>query len=148
MRRDGEVIARQAGQTQLRWQVMWTAATGQLTVPDIARRPGRSRQAVQRVADQLVAEQMATFEPNPDHARSPLVVLTRRGSAGILDQINQASGGRNQQTGHYLGDAGIRSLRAPAPQDRASPGRTPPAAALTPSPRARCAPPHKRPPRG
>jgi hypothetical protein len=53
LRRDGEQTARSAGQTQARWQVMRTAATGPFSVAMIARRLGLARQSVQRVADEL-----------------------------------------------------------------------------------------------
>ena len=45
LRRDGEAIAKLAGQTQARWQVMWIAATGRFSVAMIARRLGLTRQA-------------------------------------------------------------------------------------------------------
>src|ERR1700728_3241101 len=76
LRRDGEQIAKLDGQTQARGQVMCIAATGRLSVAMIARRLGLARQSVQRVADEIVAEQLASFEPNPDHQRSPLLILT------------------------------------------------------------------------
>jgi DNA-binding MarR family transcriptional regulator len=87
LRRDGEAIAKLAGQTQARWQVMWIAATGRLSVAMIARRLGLARQSVQRVADAIVAEGHASFEPNLDHQRSPLLILTSDGQA-VLDTIN------------------------------------------------------------
>jgi DNA-binding MarR family transcriptional regulator len=111
MRRDGEAIARTAGQTQVRWQVLWIAASGQLTVPSIARRLGTSRQNVQRIAHEIVADGLATFESNPDHSRSPLLVLTRRGSA-TLDRLNQTARRRNLELTRELGDAQVRRLRA------------------------------------
>ena len=51
-RRVGEQIAALEGQTQSRWQTMWTIdAAGSLTVPQIARRLGVSRQNEQRVVN-------------------------------------------------------------------------------------------------
>jgi DNA-binding MarR family transcriptional regulator len=58
-------------ETQARWQVMWIAGSGHLTVPSIARRLGITRQSVQRVADELVAEGLASFQPNPTTAAHP-----------------------------------------------------------------------------
>lgn len=110
MRRDGEALARRAGQTQARWQVMWIAATGGLTVPAIARRLGVTRQNVQRIAHELVADRLATLDENPDHRRSPLLQLTPRGRE-VLDEINQAAARRNIQTAAELGDDGTRRLR-------------------------------------
>jgi DNA-binding MarR family transcriptional regulator len=111
MRRDGEAIARAVGQTQARWQIMWVAAAGRLTVPSIARRLGTSRQNVQRIADEIVKDGLATFEPNPDHQRSPLLLLSRRGTA-ILDRLNESASRRNLHLTEELGDAGVRRLRA------------------------------------
>lgn len=49
------------------------------TVPRIGRALGHSRQAVQRVADHLVAEGLADWIDNPDHARAKRLVPTERG---------------------------------------------------------------------
>lgn len=110
LRRDGEATARSAGQTQARWQVMWIAATGRLSVAMIARRLGLARQSVQRVADAIVADDLATFEPNPDHQRSPLLILTD-GGQHALEQINDAGRIRNLSNAAILGDDGITHLR-------------------------------------
>jgi DNA-binding MarR family transcriptional regulator len=110
LRRDGEAIAKLAGQTQARWQMMWIAATGRLSVAMIARRLGLTRQSVQRVADAIVADGHATFEPNPDHQRSPLLILTSAGQAA-LDTINDRSRQRNLHNAAIIGEDGITELR-------------------------------------
>lgn len=110
LRRDGEATARSAGQTQSRWQTMWIAGTGRFSVATIARRLGLTRQSVQRTADALVAEGLATYEPNPDHQRSPLLILTDDGRE-VLQRINAAGLERNLQQAELLGDAGIAELR-------------------------------------
>src|ERR1700722_2422353 len=110
LRRDGEAIAKLAGQTQARWQVMWIAATGRLSVATIARRLGLTRQSVQRVADAIVADGHASYEPNPDHQRSPLLILTSDGQA-VLDTINDKSRERNLQNATIIGEDGIMELR-------------------------------------
>src|SRR5688572_11679963 len=79
MRRAGETIAATAGQTQARWQLMSVVSAGEWTVADAARELGVSRQGVQRVADDLVAEGLARYAPNPRHQRSPLLHLTGKG---------------------------------------------------------------------
>jgi len=90
-RRVGEEIAALEGQTQARWQTMWTIDSGEaLTVPQVARRLGVSRQNVQRVGNELVAEGLAELVPNPDHRTSPLVRLTAEGSR-VLAAINRAA---------------------------------------------------------
>jgi DNA-binding MarR family transcriptional regulator len=86
----GEVLAAREGLTQARWQTLWIADAGRLTVPQIARRLGVSRQSVQRVANELAADGMATFEPNPDHKASPILALTTAGRQA-LKRINAAA---------------------------------------------------------
>ena len=57
------------------------AAGGPRSVSQIARALGLSRQAVQRVADDLVALHLAAYARNPDHARAQLLALTDQGQA-------------------------------------------------------------------
>ena len=110
LRRDGEAIAKLAGQTQARWQVMSVATAGRLSVAMIARRLGLTRQCVQRVADEIVAEELASYQPNPDHQRSPLLILTDDGQK-VLDTINDRSRERHLQLAAALGEDGIAELR-------------------------------------
>jgi DNA-binding MarR family transcriptional regulator len=86
----GETLAAREGLTQARWQTLWIADTGRLTVSQIARRLSVSRQSVQRVANELTADGMATFEPNPDHKASPILALTAAGRQA-LEGINTAA---------------------------------------------------------
>ncbi len=80
LRAGGDAIAATVGQTQARWQVL-SAASGEppLSVPQIARRLGLTRQAVQRVADLLSEEGLAAYADNPDHKASPHLILTKAG---------------------------------------------------------------------
>jgi DNA-binding MarR family transcriptional regulator len=57
------------------------ALHGPLTVPQIAQMRPTSRQRMQRLADELVAEGLVEFIDNPKHRRSKLVQLTREGDA-------------------------------------------------------------------
>jgi DNA-binding MarR family transcriptional regulator len=90
LRESGEAIARTVDQTQARWQVLSAASADPLTVPQIARRLGVTRQNVQRIADLLVKENWAKFQSNPDHRASPLLVLTERGEAA-LEKLTKAA---------------------------------------------------------
>jgi len=56
------------------------ALLGPLTVPQIARMRPTSRQRMQRLADELLAEGLVKFIDNPKHRRSKLVQLTRKGN--------------------------------------------------------------------
>jgi DNA-binding MarR family transcriptional regulator len=84
----GEQLAHTAGQSLARWQLLYLLDAQPLTVPTIARRLGLTRQSVQRVADELVAEDLVQTLPNPDHQRSPLHALTDDG-ADVLARINK-----------------------------------------------------------
>lgn len=109
-RRWGEEMAGLEGQTQARWQTLWTAASGSFSVPQIARRLGVTRQSVQRLATELAEEGMVTFETNPDHKRSPIVALTTTGR-DTLDRINTAADGFHQQLFRAFPPNDIASLR-------------------------------------
>ncbi|QIG49356.1 winged helix-turn-helix transcriptional regulator [Nordella sp. HKS 07] len=61
------------------------ALLGPLTVPQIAQMRPTSRQRMQRLADELVAEGLVKFIDNPKHRRSKLVQLTRKGEARYLE---------------------------------------------------------------
>lgn len=79
----GNNLVRDIGLTSARWQVLGAAAmTGTpLSVAQIARRMGLSRQAVQRVVNDLYNAGLVDFADNPDHKRALLVVLTDAGQA-------------------------------------------------------------------
>src|SRR6476659_9181886 len=68
----GDALAAPAGQTSARWQVMAGAEHAPMTVAQIARRLGLTRQSVQRVADLLEREGLAIYEDNPDDMRAQL----------------------------------------------------------------------------
>ena len=110
-RRIGEKIAATEGQTQARWQTMWIIdAEGALTVPQIARRLGVSRQNEQRVVRDLIDGGLVELAPNPDHKTSPLAQLTPRGR-DALDGINVAAGESNDAIEADLTPAQIAQLR-------------------------------------
>jgi DNA-binding MarR family transcriptional regulator len=79
---DGNRLARAEGLTAARWQVLGAVALAgrPLTVPQIARRMGLTRQAVQESVSRLLAEALVEARANLDHRRSPLIGLTELGS--------------------------------------------------------------------
>ncbi|MET0908133.1 MAG: MarR family winged helix-turn-helix transcriptional regulator [Ilumatobacteraceae bacterium] len=83
LRRHGEAFAASVGQTQARWQLLSVLSDGDWTVPQAARRLGVSRQAVQRVADDLDAEGLVRYVPNPHHQRSAMLELTPHGTDAL-----------------------------------------------------------------
>ena len=78
---DGNRLAVAEGLTAARWQVLGAVALAgrPLTVPQIARRMGLTRQAVQESVNRLLAEALAEARGNLDHRRSPLIALTEAG---------------------------------------------------------------------
>jgi DNA-binding MarR family transcriptional regulator len=87
LRGAGERLAAAAGQTHARRMVLQAAAGG-VTVAEIARALGLVRQSVQRTANELVADGLATYAENPQHKRAKLLCVTPSGQA-VLTQIEQ-----------------------------------------------------------
>jgi DNA-binding MarR family transcriptional regulator len=79
----GDLLAAGEGLTSARWQVLGALALAgrPLTVPQIARRMGLTRQSVQASVNRLLGDALVETAENPDHRRSPLIRLTDRGSA-------------------------------------------------------------------
>lgn len=102
-RADGESIAATVGQTQARWLVLSVASAGSLTVAQIARRLGVTRQNVQRIANLLVDDGSATFEPNPDHRGSPHLVLTQPGQTALARLSKAAARSHTRLAGRLSG---------------------------------------------
>jgi DNA-binding MarR family transcriptional regulator len=77
----GDALVRDAGLTSARWQVLGAiaAATLPLPVAHIARNMGLTRQAVQRLANELERDGLVAFAPNPHHQRAQLVLMTEGG---------------------------------------------------------------------
>lgn len=78
-----EDLARPAGLTAAWWQVLATVLSQPLSVADISRFIGNSRQSVQRVADLLVDEGLAEYHPNPAHRRAKLLAATDGGRSAV-----------------------------------------------------------------
>ncbi|HLM67166.1 MAG TPA: MarR family transcriptional regulator [Longimicrobium sp.] len=87
-----ELMARPAGLTAARWQVLGAVLREPLTVSDAARAMGLTRQSVQRLADALVADGMAEFIDNPRHRRARLLRPTQAGwdAIGVIRPLQHA----------------------------------------------------------
>jgi DNA-binding MarR family transcriptional regulator len=79
----GDLLAADDGLTSTRWQVLGaiTLAGRALTVPQIARRMGLTRQSVHATVKRLVRDGLLELTPNEDHRRSRLVGLTELGTS-------------------------------------------------------------------
>lgn len=78
-----EKLAAPAGLTAAWWQVLGAVLREPLPVAGIARVMGVTRQSVQRIADLLVARDLAEYRPNPAHRRAKLVAVTAEGRAAV-----------------------------------------------------------------
>jgi len=79
----GDALVADVGLTSARWQVLGAIALSAmpLTVASIARNMGLTRQAVQRLVNEMERDGLVRFGTNPHHQRSKLVLLTPRGRA-------------------------------------------------------------------
>lgn len=80
-----EELAKPAGLTAARWQVLGAVLHHPLPVAGIARDMGITRQSVQRIADLLVERGLAAYEPNPAHRRAKLLRPTDEGRAAVAE---------------------------------------------------------------
>lgn len=79
----GDGLVADLGLTSARWQVIGAIgmSPSPLPVAHIARNMGLSRQAVQRIVNDLVEQGLLQFAVNPHHQRAKLVLLTKKGKA-------------------------------------------------------------------
>jgi DNA-binding MarR family transcriptional regulator len=77
----GDRLVADLGLTSARWQVLGAVALAgePLPVASIARNMGLTRQAVQRVVNELARMGLVQFTVNPHHRRAKLVRLTEEG---------------------------------------------------------------------
>lgn len=77
----GDQITAEFGLTSARWKVMGAIAVSQtmLCVPDIAIKMGLSRQAVQRLVNEMNQSKLVMYTDNPNHRRSKYIELTKHG---------------------------------------------------------------------
>jgi DNA-binding MarR family transcriptional regulator len=83
--RHGDEANATFGQSSARWRVMFNVAHGNGTVAEIARQTDYARQSVQRLADALVADGLATYAPDPDDRRRQIITLTAKGSTLLAE---------------------------------------------------------------
>lgn len=78
----GDRLVADIGLTSARWQVLGAIALSPVPLPvaHTARNMGLSRQAVQRIANELEEEGLIAFAPNPHHTRAKLLIMKEKGS--------------------------------------------------------------------
>jgi len=79
----GDALVADVGLTSARWQVLGAMALSPVPLPvaHIARNMGLTRQAVQRLVNEMERDGLVRFGPNPHHQRAKLVFLTPRSRA-------------------------------------------------------------------
>ena len=107
----GEALARPAGQTLARWLVLEAVQGRPASVAEIARDLHLARQGVQRLADVLVRDGLAAYEPNPAHRRAKLLRLTPEGRSA-LRTVQAAQVRWADALGAELGEADLRQAGA------------------------------------
>ena len=107
----GDELARPAGQTSARWQVLAAIEAAPATVADIARTLTLARQSVQRVADALADQGIVEYVDNPRHRRAKLVSMTPAGRAALA-AIQARQRGWADEIGAELGEADLKRLSA------------------------------------
>jgi DNA-binding MarR family transcriptional regulator len=75
----GNELVRPLNLSGHQWQIMSSVRLTPLTMAQIARRMGLTRQGVRQVVMRLIKDGMVELASNPDHLRSHLVVLTAPG---------------------------------------------------------------------
>jgi DNA-binding MarR family transcriptional regulator len=106
----GDALTKPLGQTSARWQVLAGAAQGTMSVAQIARTLGVTRQAVQRLADLLQADGLAEYADNPAHRRAKLLTITPKGRE-ILDAIRVRQTAWANALGAKIGESDLRQAQ-------------------------------------
>jgi len=126
----GDALVRGLDLTSARWQVLgaMAAAPVPLSVAQIARSMGLTRQAVQRLANDMARQGLVRFAANPHHRRAKLIMMTPRGqaaySAAMKRQAPWAHALAQGLGAQQIGSAAslLRALRQRLERDRPDEG--------------------------
>jgi len=95
--------------TPARWQVLGAILDESLPVAEIARRVGLTRQSVQRVANDVVAQEWARWQPNPRRRGQNLLVLTARGRRAVA-ALTAEQHAWADAVGREIGEKNLKTL--------------------------------------
>jgi DNA-binding MarR family transcriptional regulator len=89
--KSGTRLMRGTGITNARWQTLSElfAFEKRVTVSELARYVGLTRQAVQRLVDDMAGDGLVEFAENPGNARSMHLLLTTAGKATYHDALER-----------------------------------------------------------
>ena len=90
----GDMLVGDLGLTSARWQVLGAIAFSPVSLPvsHVARNMGLTRQAVQRLVDEMRSDGLVSLTVNPHHRRAMLVEMTDRGKAAYRAAIARQEG--------------------------------------------------------
>lgn len=87
---EGDRMSEEFGLSSARWKIMGAIEKSdvRLTVPEIGRSMGQSRQASQRIVDVMAKDGLVDCIDNPNHKRAKHVILTEEGKR-IYDLLDK-----------------------------------------------------------
>lgn len=87
---EGDKLTKEFGITSSRWKILGAVVMSQtpLTVPQIGRAMGQSRQAVQRLVDVMTKDGLLNLVDNPHHKRAKYIAVTPKAEE-IYQQLYQ-----------------------------------------------------------
>ncbi len=103
---EGDKITEPYGLSSARWKILGSIARSDtpLTVSQIARVMGQTRQAVQRLVDIMQSNGLLAFLRNPEHKRAKLITLTDKGK-GVYARLEEKQiPWANEQASRLNGD--------------------------------------------
>lgn len=106
----GDRLVGDLGLSSARWQVLGAINVGPLTVAQIGRAMGLTRQAVQRVVNELEADGIVELVDNPEHRRARLVRLTPEGRNRLDEATRRQAGWVNRLSRGVHPDTAQRAL--------------------------------------
>lgn len=94
----GDRLARDQGLTSALWQVLGSLENEALTMAQIGRDMGRTRQSVRRSVGLLRAKGLVEPRENPDHQRAMLIALTAEGRRVVAEMRRRHTAWANALT--------------------------------------------------
>lgn len=108
---EGDSMSAEYGLSSARWKVLGAVERSEqyLTVPEIGRYMGQSRQATQRLVGVMTDDGLLELLENPNHKRAKYVCLTEKGQ-DVYDKLFEkhipwAEGGADQFSAEELNTA-------------------------------------------
>ncbi len=98
---EGDRLTAEHDLTSARWKILGAIARSDtpLTVPQIARSMGQTRQAVQRLVEVMNTDGLLELLDNPNHKRARLVTLSEMGNKAYAEVMDTQVPWANDQAG-------------------------------------------------